>query len=617
MRRRLRCVCSVRWADRLLVSGVGVSSSPSADPLSPPLEDPLIGFQVGEYRILEPVGEGGMGVVYRGVQPIIKKRVAIKVIKPAFASDASQVNRLVAEAEAVNAIGHRSIIDIFSLGTLPDGRPYIIMEFLEGEPLDTWLNRQGRPPLSIALELLVEMCGPLAAAHRAGVIHRDLKPSNIFLCSQPDGTKYLKLLDFGLAKRAMGLDGSSAQTSQAMVSGTPDYMAPEQARGMAISPRSDIYALGIVAFELLTGRVPFIGATPMDVMVSHVSKPAPRLRTFEPSLPEALDELVARMLAKEPEQRPQTIEEVRAVLEEVLVEGGAAPPRPSQTNLKRLSGFEAPRPATPPAPVQSVQVTPVPQPVGEPLPLPTGEPLPVVVGTVLDSGTAPAAKGAPPVLAPVPSGPRADAAPELTPLAAPVVPTPPPSSPRSARSTPGPGSPKVLGSNPSLSRVAAAPPATSRAPLVIAAVVGLVAIAAVAAWALSRADAPASTPPPPGATSAAGAAHPPPPTPTPSGEEPSADAPGVDLTTPTEPHVETPPDKVRPTTTKKRPAAPTVEALLKRITRLEAVAKKKNLGPNASSLLDAYRLQATAAESLGEREAVAKKLDGWEDAFLK
>ncbi|MFO0595039.1 MAG: protein kinase [Myxococcaceae bacterium] len=330
-------------------------------PIPPPIpltRDPLLGQHVGEYEILEPVGEGGMGVVYRGVHPLIKKRVAIKVLKPEVAGDEHQVQRLIAEAESVNAIGHRGIIDIFSLGQLPDGRPYIIMEYLEGEPLDAWLHKQGgRVPLLTAMELLLEMCAPLSAAHRANVIHRDLKPSNIFVCRQADGTRFLKLLDFGLAKRALGLDGNTKQTNQATVSGTPDYMAPEQARGLAISPRSDIYALGVVAFELITGRMPFIGATPMDVMVAHVSSAPPSPKSLVPDLPDELDALVLRMLSKAPESRPQTVDEVRAGLEDVVMALGAPRPRSSREHAAFVPGSSAPR-----LPPMFQQMAPAPEP---------------------------------------------------------------------------------------------------------------------------------------------------------------------------------------------------------------------------------------------------------------
>ncbi len=284
-----------------------------------PSADPLIGTRVGEYEIVEPLGEGGMGVVYRAIHPVIKKRVAVKILKPQVAADEVQVRRLTTEAEAVNAIGHRGIIDIFSLGTLPGGRPYVVMEFLDGEALDLWLQKLPgkRVTAELAVELLLEICAPLSAAHHANVIHRDLKPSNVYVCTQSDGTRFLKLLDFGLARRSTTLDGSTKQTSQTTVAGTPDYMAPEQARGLDVSPRSDIYSLGVIAFELLTGQVPFRGATAMDVMVAHVSTPAPAPKTLEPSIPDAFNELILRLLAKAPEDRPQSIEEVRSALERI------------------------------------------------------------------------------------------------------------------------------------------------------------------------------------------------------------------------------------------------------------------------------------------------------------
>jgi eukaryotic-like serine/threonine-protein kinase len=281
------------------------------------LKDPLVGARLGEYEVLEPIGEGGMGVVYRGVHPLIKKRVAIKVLKPGAATDAGHVKRLIAEAEAVNAIGHRNIIDIFGLGQLDDGRPYIVMEFLEVEPLDAYLRANPKLPLHEVLTLLMEIASPLAAAHAKGVIHRDLKPSNVFLCRQADGAHYVKLLDFGLAKKAME-GGSSAQTSQHLVAGTPDYMAPEQARAMPVSARTDLYAFGAMAYEMLTGEVPYGGQTPMDVMMAHVSRPVPSVLKVVPTLPFELDELLQRLMAKAPEDRPASIGDVRAELKVIV-----------------------------------------------------------------------------------------------------------------------------------------------------------------------------------------------------------------------------------------------------------------------------------------------------------
>ena len=287
------------------------------NPTQPLLTDPLVGTTLGEYQVLEPIGEGGMGVVYRGVQPIIKKRVAIKVLKPNMAGDATQVRRLADEAVAVNSIRHRNIIDIFSFGQLPDGRPYIVMEFLEGQPLDAYLAASGLLPLSETVALLIAVCAPLGAAHRAGVILRDLKPSNIFVCETADGERYLKLLDFGLAKKGLSLDGTTEQTSRAQVSGTPNYMAPEQARGQSVSGRTDLYALGVLAYELVTGELPYTAPGPMEVLMLHVSAPIPPVRQLVPSAPAALEELIARMLAKSADDRPSTAEEVRTSLIEI------------------------------------------------------------------------------------------------------------------------------------------------------------------------------------------------------------------------------------------------------------------------------------------------------------
>lgn len=287
--------------------------------------DPLVGTRLGEYEVLEPIGEGGMGVVYRGVQPVIKKRVAIKVLKPDVAGDATQVRRLIDEAEAVNSIRHRNIIDIFSLGQLPDGRPYVVMEFLEGQPLDTFLRAAGRLTLPEALSLLIGVCGPLAAAHRANVIHRDLKPSNVFVCMGADGERYLKLLDFGLAKKATNFGAGTEQTSRATVTGTPNYMAPEQARGRQVSGRTDIYALGVMTYELITGELPYTGAGPVEVLMNHVSAPIPSARALVPELPVEIDALITRMLAKAPEERVATVEEVRDAFIAVAQTLGPAP----------------------------------------------------------------------------------------------------------------------------------------------------------------------------------------------------------------------------------------------------------------------------------------------------
>jgi serine/threonine-protein kinase len=273
--------------------------------------DRTLGSLIGEYRVKGLIGEGGMGQVYEGVQPVIGKRVAIKLLRRELASEKGEAQRLLGEARAVNAIGHRGIIDIFSFGALPDGRQYFVMEYLSGCSLSAHVKQHGALPVEDVLRILDEILAALGAAHAAGVIHRDLKPSNIFLVRQPDGSTFVKVLDFGLAKQAPVARGETPQTRVSRVMGTPEFMAPEQARGQAVGPRTDLYAVGVIAFELLTGERPFQAETPYEVVNMHLNKapspPSSRLR----GLPPELDDLVLRLLAKAPQDRPPSAEAVR------------------------------------------------------------------------------------------------------------------------------------------------------------------------------------------------------------------------------------------------------------------------------------------------------------------
>jgi serine/threonine-protein kinase len=283
------------------------------------VRDPVIGTEVSGYRVKSRLGVGGMGIVYEGEQPLIGKRVAIKVLRHEIAADPEIVRRLVAEARAVNQVGHRGIIDVFGVGELADGRQCIVMELLDGEPLEAVLQayrtRGNLMPLLDALVILEEICSALAAAHTAGVIHRDLKPSNIFLCTQRDGTRYVKLLDFGIAK--LGVLGNTPSTRASMMVGTPGFMAPEQVNSGVVSPALDLYAAGVIAFELFAGRPPFEADSLMGLLVAHSTRPPPSLRDFTPTLPEALEQLVGRLLAKKPEDRPASAEEVGLALSRV------------------------------------------------------------------------------------------------------------------------------------------------------------------------------------------------------------------------------------------------------------------------------------------------------------
>ena len=280
-------------------------------------KDPLLGSRLGEYQVTARLGLGGMGIVYEGVQPLIGKRVAIKVLRWEVAADDGQMERLLMEARSVNAIRHRGIIDIFGFGELPDGRHYFVMEYLEGHPLNRVIAAEAPLPVKFATSLIDDVLASLDAAHRAGVIHRDLKPSNVFVVREPSGVRYAKLLDFGLAKQGPLGGGITPQSQVSMVVGTPGYMPPEQARGDPVSPQTDLYSLGVVAFEMLTGQTPFAGKTFFDVVAKQTREPPPPPSRFNSAVPPALDELVIRLLSPDPANRPRTAEDVQFELRRV------------------------------------------------------------------------------------------------------------------------------------------------------------------------------------------------------------------------------------------------------------------------------------------------------------
>ncbi|MCB9529196.1 MAG: serine/threonine protein kinase [Myxococcales bacterium] len=278
-----------------------------------PVELPA-GTRAGEYVVEGLLGEGGFGRVYRGVHPVIGKPVAIKVLHLRYSADPAIVSRFVAEARAVNQIGHDGIIDIFAFGTLPDGRHYYVMELLEGITLRGLIAERGRIGLDEALPILREMAAALDAAHAAGVAHRDFKPDNIFLTPRGAGWR-VKLLDFGVAKLMMQDAEVGHRTATGASVGTPAYMAPEQVIGKAVDHRADIYAFGVVAFHMLSGRLPFAADSAFSVMTAHVNEPPPDLSTLVGDLPAAATEAVRWALAKAPEARPPDLAAFVARLE--------------------------------------------------------------------------------------------------------------------------------------------------------------------------------------------------------------------------------------------------------------------------------------------------------------
>jgi eukaryotic-like serine/threonine-protein kinase len=264
------------------------------------------GDMVGEYEITGRLGEGTFGIVYRAIHPVIGKQAAVKVLHHNFSVSPEFVARFIEEARAANKIRHRGIIDIFGFGALRDGRHYYIMELLDGVTLGEYLRVKGPLDAQDALPILRGVARAIDAAHNAGIAHRDLKPDNIFLVMDEDNTPKTKVLDFGIAK-LLGERTALIRTDDGTPLGTPHYMSPEQCRGTDVKRATDIYAFGVICYEVLTGCMPFDGATAMDVMMAHVTDtaiaPSLRLPTISPDL----DSPLLHMLAKDAAHRPATL----------------------------------------------------------------------------------------------------------------------------------------------------------------------------------------------------------------------------------------------------------------------------------------------------------------------
>jgi serine/threonine protein kinase len=272
-------------------------------PLAPVGEDVLLGTTIGAYRVARLLGIGGMGRVYKGVHPTIGSRVAIKVLSRECSDRRDLVERFFAEAKAVNLIRHESIVNVLDLATLPDGRPYIIMEYLDGAPLAALIEHavrhQAPLPLGGIARLAAEVLDALGAAHAKGIVHRDLKPDNIFVA--PSGRP--KVLDFGIAKLS---DVNNASTRTGSLLGTPHYMSAEQAAGRPVDHRADLYAIGVILFECATGRKPFLAEALFDLLRMHVEAPPPPPRALRPDMPPDLEHVILTALAKSPDQRFST-----------------------------------------------------------------------------------------------------------------------------------------------------------------------------------------------------------------------------------------------------------------------------------------------------------------------
>ncbi|MCA9677956.1 MAG: serine/threonine protein kinase, partial [Myxococcales bacterium] len=272
------------------------------------------GQTIGNYRILSRIGVGGMGAVYLAEHPLIGKRVALKVIHKELASNREVVGRFFNEARSVNRIGNEHIVEVHDLGQSPDGHYFFIMEYLEGRTLAQELGQQGVLAVPRVQHIGAQIADALGAAHSAGIIHRDLKPDNVMLMPRHGDPDFVKILDFGLAK--MFMDGMASNlTAQGVVLGTPQYMSPEACESKRdIDHRTDIYALGILLFQMLCGQVPFDGESMGSVLVKQVTQAPPAPRALNPHIPPSVEQIILRCLTKSPDARFPTMIALRDAL---------------------------------------------------------------------------------------------------------------------------------------------------------------------------------------------------------------------------------------------------------------------------------------------------------------
>jgi serine/threonine-protein kinase len=280
--------------------------------------DPYIGLEIiGQFKIVQRIGKGGMGAVYKAEQQAMGRHVAVKILHRNLASRPDLVSRFRREARAMSRLTHPNTVRVFLYGQLENQALYIVMEYLEGLNLHQITKRQGPMALDRAARILIQCCGALEEAHHAGIIHRDLKPENVLLTEQGGMADYPKILDFGLAKvHDIDLQGSSPLTQEGMVFGTPEFMSPEQAKGNTLDSRSDLYSLGTILYEMITGKLPFEARNPADYIRHHIKTPPIPVTQRVPELqfPPELDGLFSRVLAKKCEDRFQTANELAEAL---------------------------------------------------------------------------------------------------------------------------------------------------------------------------------------------------------------------------------------------------------------------------------------------------------------
>jgi eukaryotic-like serine/threonine-protein kinase len=287
----------------------------SAQSSGPDIVADLTGKLVGDFHILRRLGQGGMGSVYLAEQRSLKRKVALKFLRPEFAANPTAVSRFRREAEAVARVTHVNIVQVYYINA--DKPPYFMaLEYVEGRNLGKYLSQKGPPDLPFALAIMRQVAAALQRAAESGIVHRDIKPENILLTRKTE----VKVADFGLSRDLTG-DEDLSLTQPGIAMGTPLYMSPEQAQGKSLDPRSDIYSFGVTCYHMLAGQTPFRGKTAFEVALKHVNEQPPPLEEIRPDLPPVLIDLIRRMMSKDPADRPQS---ARDVLRELTLPVGSA-----------------------------------------------------------------------------------------------------------------------------------------------------------------------------------------------------------------------------------------------------------------------------------------------------
>jgi eukaryotic-like serine/threonine-protein kinase len=311
--------------------------------------DPLIGHTLDEkYRLEDRLGIGGMGTVYRARHLLIDRPVAVKVLNPRFVEDEAARARFRREAKACGRLQHVNAVTVTDFGTSQDGYVYLVMELLEGRTLREVLTKEGPLDSARSVALMLQVSAAVAAAHEAGIIHRDLKPANIFIVQRAEVPAVVKVLDFGIAKLAadsLDEDEPKTLTQLGAMIGTPRYMAPEQCDGAELTPAADVYSMGVILYEMLTGTVPFSGSTPLAIAMKHTGQIPRSPRELMPTIPPALEQVVLHTLEKRHQDRPGNAAEFRAELlstaQRLGLENAAVASGPNLEALRNV-GTESP-----------------------------------------------------------------------------------------------------------------------------------------------------------------------------------------------------------------------------------------------------------------------------------